>query len=126
MKYVFDTSILIDHLRCIKEARSLIEKVERKEIGGIISVITEAELLSAKRCDDAKEREMIENLLKIFIKKELDNEIAKIAARLKREYGVSLLDSVIAATALKEKCPVLTKNVKDFEKVKIVEIKKPY
>jgi predicted nucleic acid-binding protein len=126
MKYVFDTSILIDHLRCIKDAKSLIEKVERKEIEGVISVVTEAELLSAKRCDNTKERETIENLLKIFRKKELNNEIAKIAASFRREYGISLLDSVIAATAFKERCPVLTKNVKDFTRVKIIEIEKPY
>jgi predicted nucleic acid-binding protein len=126
MKYVFDTSILIDHLRRSKNARAIIEKVEGKEVEGIISVVTEAELLSAKRCDKDREREMIESLLKIFRKIELDNEIAKIAARFRRECGTSLLDSVIAATAFKEKCPVLTKNVKDFEKIKAVEIKKPY
>jgi len=42
MKFVFDTSILIDHLRGVRNAKLLIEKVERKEIEGIISVITEA------------------------------------------------------------------------------------
>ncbi|MDT7885763.1 MAG: PIN domain-containing protein [Thermoproteota archaeon] len=126
MKYVFDTSILIDHLRNITDARILVEKVERKEVEGIISVITEAELLSAKRCEDAKEREMIEKLLKIFRKVELDNEIAKIAAKFRREYGISLLDAIIAAVGFKEKCAILTKNIKDFERVKVVEIKKPY
>jgi predicted nucleic acid-binding protein len=114
MKCVFDTSVLIDYLKGRKDIKPLIEKVERKEIDGIISVVTEAELLSAKRCDDAKEREMIEILLKIFRKIEFNNEIAKIAGKFKREYGVSLLDCVIAATAFKENCPVLTKKCERF------------
>jgi predicted nucleic acid-binding protein len=56
----------------------------------------------------------------------LNKEIAKIAAKFKIEYGISLLDSIIAATAFKERCSVLTKNVKYFGRVKIVEIRKPY
>jgi predicted nucleic acid-binding protein len=112
MKFVFDTSILIDHLRGIKDAKSLIEKVEKKEIEGVISVVTEAELLSPKICDNTEEREMVENLLRIFRKVELNKEIAKIAAKFKREYGISLLDSIIAVTT--------------FGRVKIVEIRKPY
>jgi predicted nucleic acid-binding protein len=47
----------------------------------VISVVTEAELLSPKRCDNIQEREVVENLLRIFRKVELSNEIAKIAAK---------------------------------------------
>jgi predicted nucleic acid-binding protein len=126
MKFVFDTSILIDHLRGIRNAKILIEKVERKEIEGVISVITEAELFSSKRCSEEKEREMIEDLIKIFRKVELSNEIARIAAEFKREYGIGLLDSIIAATAFKEVCPILTLNIKDFIRIKVVEVRKPY
>jgi predicted nucleic acid-binding protein len=126
MRFVFDTSILIDHLRGVRNAKFLIEKVERKEIEGVISVITEAELFSSKRCSDEKEGKMIEDLIKIFRKIELSNEIARIAAQFKREYGIGLLDSIIAATAFKEACPILTLNIKDFRRVKVVEAKKPY
>jgi predicted nucleic acid-binding protein len=126
MKYVIDTSILIDHLRGIREATSLVEKVERGEIEGIVSTVTEAELLSAKGCEDPKEKEIIEKLVGVFRKVEFDNEIAKIGAEFRREYGTSLLDSVIAATAFREKCPVLTKNLKDFARIKAVEIQSPY
>ncbi len=126
MKYVFDTTILVDHLRNVKEAKYLVQKVERGEIDGIISVITEAELLSAKRCERKEEREMIEELLKIFRKVELTNKIGKKASEFRRKYGASLLDCIIAATAFEEKCRVLTLNLKDFQKIEEIEVEKPY
>ena len=126
MKKVFDTSILIDHLKGIKKACMLIKKVEDGEIEGIISVVSEAELLSAKRCENEEERKKIEELLGIFRKIEFTNEIAKLAASFKRRYGVSLLDCIIAATAFKEGCEIFTKNLKDFKRIKGVKAIKPY
>jgi len=35
------------------------ERIKEREIEGVISVITEAELLSAKRCQRTEEREKI-------------------------------------------------------------------
>jgi predicted nucleic acid-binding protein len=63
--------------------------------------------------------------MSVFRKVELDNEIAKIAAEFRRKYGTSLLDSIIAATAYRETCPVLTKNLKDFERIKEVKFESP-
>ncbi|RLE69226.1 MAG: type II toxin-antitoxin system VapC family toxin, partial [Thermoprotei archaeon] len=37
-KYLFDTSIIIDHLRGVEEARKWIEMVKKNKILGIISV----------------------------------------------------------------------------------------
>ena len=105
---------------------NVIKKVEDGEIEGIISVVSEAELLSAKRCENEEERKKIEELLGIFRKIEFTNEIAKLAASFKRRYGVSLLDCIIAATAFKEGCEIFTKNLKDFKRIKGVKAIKPY
>lgn len=44
MKYVFDTSVLIDHLRGSEKQSP--SRTKKREIEGVISVITEAELIS--------------------------------------------------------------------------------
>ena len=42
MRVLFDTPILVDSLRGHKRASKLMEAVARREVEGIISVITEA------------------------------------------------------------------------------------
>jgi len=118
-KYLFDTSIIIDHLRGVEEARKWIEMVKKNKILGIISVVTEAELLSAKRCENYVERKRISNLIKIFKKEELNNKIARKAAEYRRKYGVSMLDCIIAATAFFQRAIILTKNIEDFKRLPV-------
>lgn len=48
MEIVFDTGILVDEARNYKKAVKLVEKVAKKEIDGVISGITEGEMLSGK------------------------------------------------------------------------------
>ncbi len=122
----FDTSILIDHLRQVKTAESLVLKVSNKEIVGYISALTESELLSGKGCKDASQRTAVENLIKTFIKKDVNNEIAQKAGEFRRNYDVPLDDCIIAATAFHQKCKLWTKNMKDFEKIKEIEVEEPY
>jgi predicted nucleic acid-binding protein len=47
MKVVFDT-IIIDHLRNVKQATELVRKVKDKKIIGYVSTLTEAELFAGK------------------------------------------------------------------------------
>ncbi len=56
----------------------------------------------------------------------MGSSIARATGEFRRDYGSSLLDCKIAATAFHQKCKLRTKNKKDFEKIKEIEIEEPY
>ncbi len=126
MKIVFDTTILVDHLRNFSRATDLIKKVRDKEISGYISTLTEAELFAGKDSADEKKRLLMSELISLFTKIDIDNEVAKKAGEFKRKYNVLLDDSIIAATAAVQKSKLWTKNFEDFKKIKEIDIEEPY
>jgi len=123
---VFDTNILVDVFRGKKEAKHLLEKVEGKEIEGVISSLTEAELLSGKECKNPKRKAIIEEVVKLFTKIDINNDIANKAGEFRRNYDTPLFDAVVAATAFFQKSKVWTKNVEHFRKIKEIEVEEPY
>ncbi len=125
-KIVFDTMILIDHLRGFSPAKEKIRLVEKKSIIGCISVLSEAELLAGEGSKSQTERNEIMQLIEIFQKIAVDSEVAQKAGELKREYKYPLDDCIIAATAFHENCKLWTKNRKDFEKIKEIKVEEPY
>lgn len=126
MAIIFDSTILVDESRGYKPAVELLEKVARKEIEGFISGITEGELLSGDACRKEDVLEKTLNTLYLFTKIEVDNEILQKAAAFRRNYSISLSDAIIAATAFFQNAKLWTKNKKDFEKIKEIEIEEPY
>ncbi len=123
---LFDTSIIIDHLRGIGAASALISKVQNGEIKGFISIITEAELFAGKDMEDEGKEKNVADLLDLFTKIHMDSHIARIAGSLKRKYDVLLPDCIIAATAFTQGYKLLTKNIKDFQKIKEIRAEVPY
>lgn len=126
MQIVFDTTVLVDESRNYKPAVELIEKVAKKEIEGFISKITEGEILSGKECKKEDVLKKTLDTLSLFTKIEIDDKILQKAAEFRRNYDTALLDTIIAATAFYQKCKLWTKNKKDFEKIKEIEVEEPY
>ena len=126
MKVVFDTNILVDHLRKIKEANEIVFKLEKREIEGYISSITEAELLAGSECENEEKRNVVISLISTFYKIDVISEIARKAGEFKRKYKLPLDDCIIGATAFHVKCRLWTKNKRDFEKIKEIETEMPY
>lgn len=123
---LFDTSILIDHLRGLSEAGKLIESVKEGKIVGHISTLTEAELFAGRDSEDVNKRVLLIELLDLFNKIDMNVTIARLAGDMKRKYGVSLADAIIAATSFMTRCKLVTQNTKDFKKIKEIESEKPY
>lgn len=126
MKAVFDTSIIIDHMRNIEGAKNVVNKMESMEIDGIISVLTVSELFAGQECNDAEKKGRVSNLLKTFRNINVSCEIAEKAGDFARKYKVHLSDCIIAATAFHENCVLWTKNSKDFKKIKEICAEEPY
>lgn len=125
-KVVIDTDIIIDHLHAVKKAERLVQKVRDRELIGYISAITELELLSGRECKNLEKRRKILELLKIFSKINVDNKITEKAAEFRRNYEVGIMDCIIASTAYHQKSILLTRNVREFGKIKEIKVKKPY
>jgi len=123
---VFDTSILIDFLRKKEGTKEIMQKVQDGKIKGYVSSITEGELYAGKESLNKKKQKAIVDLIKLFEKILPNNEIAKKAGEFRRDYNVSLLDSIIAATAHIQNAKLWTTNIEDFKKIKEIEVETPY
>ncbi|MDE1854717.1 MAG: type II toxin-antitoxin system VapC family toxin [Candidatus Micrarchaeota archaeon] len=123
---VFDTNILVDHLNNSKEATALVKQVEDGLLSGYVSTITLAELFSGKEADDPVKRKIWSDLLDLFTKIEVSEDIAKSAGEMRRRHRVNLADALIAATASSLRCKLFTQNIRDFEGIVEITAEKPY
>ena len=64
-----------------------------------------------------KKQEKLREILSGIGVMPLDRNIAEQAGKIRAHYGVSLLDAVIAATALLHKIELATLNIKDFRNI---------
>ncbi len=112
---LFDTDVLIEHLRGNEDATALLLDAASKKQAAC-SVLTRFELLAGMRSD---ERSRIRQLLDSLTNLEVSIEVATRAGEWARHYrrshdGVSSIDYLIAATAEVHGADLLTRNVKHF------------
>ncbi len=122
---LIDTNVFIDHLRNFKPAVLFFDSIsEREDV--YFSAITETELLTGKDNDIQMKRQQLLQFLNRWSKVSLINPIAELAGDLSRKYNLEVPDAIIAATALHECTPLLTKNIKDFKRVPELDAREPY
>ena len=105
---VFDTNILIDYLMGRDEAQQEFDRYSRRAI----SIVTLMELQSASRSE--AESDVIDLFLREFRVIEINRQVARRAAEIRRRTGVRLPDAIIWATAQMESAQLVTRNTKDF------------
>lgn len=88
-----------------------------------ISPVTEIELFSHPNMN-AYEAEAVEKFLNLISSVVLDSKIARLAGRLRSQNRITLADSAIAATAIIFDAALLTRNIKDFQKIPGLKLKK--
>lgn len=114
MRSLFDTTVLIAHLRGDTRARELLLAVPRED--RCISVLTRVELEGGMR---SGERTRVAALLGIMRRLPVSDAVARRAAihlrRFRRSHsGIDVTDYVIAATAELHRARLQTLNVKHF------------
>jgi predicted nucleic acid-binding protein len=117
MSRLFDSTILIAHLRGDERATSLLLETPRAE--RLVSVLSRVEIEGGMR---SAERQEVATLFSFLRMKPVTDEIARRAGGHLRTYrsshqGVDLVDYVIAATAEHFKADLVTLNVKHFPMV---------
>lgn len=104
---LFDTSILIDYLNAVPQAKH--ELSLYRTIG--ISVITWMEVLVGT----SRETELVTRaFLSGFSLMPLDNAVAERAVELRQERKLKLPDAIVWATAQVHNMNLVTRNTKDF------------
>ena len=120
---LIDTDVLIDIGRKINVAIASLKRVEEEAVPGI-SIITQMELMVG--CRNKKEIRILEDFLQHFEIIGLNETIGNKSVELLRQYRLShsllIADALIAATSLTINSPLLTKNQKDYQFIKGLEI----
>ncbi len=122
MTPLFDTSILIDHLRGRADATDLL--VAAAASGApLVSVISRVEIEGGMR---SGERHGVRRLFDALAVVPVSDEIAKDAGALLRQHrrshpGIDLVDYLIAATARSVRADLVTLNVEHFPMFKGLE-----
>lgn len=124
MRLVIDTDIFIDYLRGYPPSKVWFKNLDWGNV--LFSAITEAELLSGKDCFDDGIRKNTITLLQAGKKMLVTNEIAQKTGELRRTYTLPIMDAFIASTAVIHNAKVITRNVKDYSRIKGLEVEVPY
>jgi predicted nucleic acid-binding protein len=109
---LLDTDVLIDHIRGHHRARI---------DGAMASVVTRVELFAGNESEEPAVTALLAHLTEL----EVTVEIARRAGRIKRHTGLNIADALIAATALEHGLPVMTRNLRHFERVAGLVVRSP-
>lgn len=108
MKALFDTSILIDYLNGIEQAKQELALYEDKAI----SVITWMEVLIGTT--DKTDQPTRDWLQSVFTLIPLDEAISNSAVAVRKKESIKLPDAIIYATAQVSTRLLVTRNTRDF------------
>ncbi len=124
---VVDTDLIIDLLRGVPEAKEFFNKIKTRGFIAYYSSIVEAEIFSGQSAGTPEEEKIIENLLKLMTRLDINGAVAKKAGEFRRKYGCSMPDALIAATAITNNIhTIATRNKKHFDNIKDVNVLVPY
>ena len=124
-RYLLDTNILIYYLADEIPIVQIPEIEEMLNYSFRISIITRIELLGWKK-QSPEEYVKADEFIHSAEVYPLTDSIADCAINLRRSYGVSLPDAVIAGTALVHDCILVTRNVRDFSKIRSLSLLNPF
>src|SRR3954451_18601191 len=109
-----DTDVFVDHLRGARQLRAGPDAIS-------YSVITRCELFAAA----VEQEDAVRLLLSPFRELDVDRQVAEAAGAIRRTSGVRTPDALIAATALMHGLTLLTRNRRDFERVRRLRVRSP-
>jgi predicted nucleic acid-binding protein len=119
--FTLDTNYLIYYFKGEEKVIDLIQGLIINRTPIFISIVTKVEILAYPEITPKEEKtflEMIKNMILI----EFDDKLTNFVVDLRRKYKIKLPDAIIAATALYTNSSLITRNIKDFSKIKDLNI----
>jgi len=117
---VIDSVILIDHFNAVSQATAYLSEVGE---AAAITAITRAEVLAGFDSADVPLALALLNRFRLLV---IDEHIADLAARLRREHRWKLPDALQAAAARQHGLRLATRNTKDFPPERYAFVHVPY
>lgn len=114
--YTFDTNAIIYYLQNDPKVVLFLQGIFSKDFPIYISAITEIELFGFPGLSQV-EMDNIESIVRTLAVIPVDSRIARIAGALRRMHHLKTPDSAVAATAMFTGSTLLTRNIKDFERI---------
>ena len=104
---LIDTSILIDYLNGIEQAKTELDRYSDKAI----SLITWMEVMVGSTPETEG---IMRGFLSSFVHLPIDEQVATVAVALRKQHKIKLPDAIVWATAQVNRCLFVTRNTKDF------------
>lgn len=121
--YLFDTDVLIDAGRGVSDAADTLQRAS-DSAALVISVVTEMELIVG--CRNGEELAALDLFLERFDIIHLRPAISRKAVSLLQEFrlshGLLIADAFIAATAIVEEVPFVSKNQRDYRFIDALDL----
>lgn len=126
-KYLFDTDLIIDHLRGYRNLEDVLRKFKlpRYSKYHYVSVVTRLEVFSGKSSRNPQIYDEAKSILELFRTIPLSSEMADKAGEFRRDIDLNVADAVIAATTCLKDMVLVTRNKKHFQKVPDLKILSP-
>jgi predicted nucleic acid-binding protein len=121
-KYIVDTNVLIDYLGDLlpnNTANKIEIALQNNEL--FISVVNKIEVLSFNELTE-DESIKIRLFLSLFNQIKITDGVVEQTINIRKKFKVKLPDAIIAATALEYDLILLTRNIKDFNKIDGINI----
>jgi toxin FitB len=115
MKYLFDSNILIYHLKGELSQSGTDRLAEGLAGEGGYSIITKIELLGFNHSDSEAYQARL--LLSELQELDLTTTIAEETIRIRKLHRIKLPDAVIAASAMAHQLTIVTRNTSDFSAI---------
>jgi len=124
---VIDTDILIDVLRGVPDAAAFIGGLQ--EAGEVcISIVSKMELIPG--CRNHQELRQLQTFLQDFTLLPMTPSIAEVACQwletFALSHGLRMPDALIAATAAEHNSTLYTRNIRHFQMLPGLDVRRPY
>ncbi len=120
-KVLLDSNIII--YTATDESGNLITYLSDKDLHA--SALSYVEVLGFQRLNE-EDKSYFEEFFENIVVLPIDEKVIRKATQLKQNQRIALADSIIAATALEHNLTLVSRNVKDFDKIENLALKNPF
>lgn len=114
--YTLDTNAIIYYLGRDAHAVAMLDEIFDQRAPLYVSTVSVVELFSRPSMSRI-EQDGIEELLESLFVIPVDRDLALSAGEIRRHYRLKTPDRIIAATALHTRTALVTRNIRDFQRV---------
>jgi hypothetical protein len=119
--FTLDTNCLIYYFKGEEKVINLIQNLILERTPIFISIITKVEVLAYPEITPGEEKTFLE-MMKNMILIEFDDKLTNFVVNIRKKHKIKLPDAIIAATSLYTNSTLITRNIKDFSRIKELNI----